>query len=203
MSEDFPLSLALMDFVPVFAFLAGSFYLVRIAKMVRGAPCSRMVMAGAVLGFLGGFLKAGWKLLYSLHVADIRILSEVQFIFMGLCFLAILVAVILVARGKGKSAGIGLMAIAPWKLPFLMLMVLTALGANGILTYVSFRRGAKLAAVGFIVAFIALLSMGGLASGDQTSAASQWIEEGINTLGQLGYLAGSILLYRNFKRFGC
>jgi hypothetical protein len=78
-------------------------------------------------------------------------------------------------------------------------MTLASLGAQGILTYIAFRRGAKWAAAGFIVAFMGLLAMGGLASAEQTIAL-QWIEEGINSVGQLGFMAGSILLYRNFKQ---
>jgi hypothetical protein len=53
-----------------------------------------------------------------------------------------------------------------------------------------------MAAAGFIVAFLCLVAMGALASGTQT-VARQWIEESINTAGQIGFAVGSFLLYRN------
>jgi heme/copper-type cytochrome/quinol oxidase subunit 2 len=159
-----------------------------------------MVMAGALLIFLGGFLKATWKLLYAAEVADVQWMSQIQFILVAPGFVALLVAVILIARGRKKTRGTTLLTILPWKIPFLALMTLASMGANGILTYISFKQGAKLAAVGFIVSFLCLVGMGAMASGEQT-LAKQWIEESINALGQLGFMLGSILLYRNFKQF--
>ena len=63
--ETYPVSLALFDFIPTLAFLTGAFYLVRTGVLCRGKPCGRMVMAGGLLVFLGGFFKATWKLLYT------------------------------------------------------------------------------------------------------------------------------------------
>ncbi len=70
--ETYPVSLALFDFIPTLAFLTGAFYLVRTGVLCRGKPCGRMVMAGGLLVFLGGFFKATWKLLYTTGVADIH-----------------------------------------------------------------------------------------------------------------------------------
>jgi hypothetical protein len=44
--------------------------------------------------------------------------------------------------------------------------------------------------------------MGALASGEQT-LARQWIEEGINTAGELGFMVGTILLHNDFNKNGC
>jgi hypothetical protein len=81
-------------------------------------------------------------------------------------------------------------------------MTVTSLGAHGMLTYIAFRRKAPRAAAGFIIAFLGVLAMGGMASAQQTIAL-QWIEESINSVGQLGFMAGSILLYKNYKTLGC
>jgi hypothetical protein len=200
--ETYPLSLAIFDFIPVTMFLIGAYHLVRIAVKQRSNQCGRMVMAGALLIFLGGFLKATWKLLYTAEVANIQWMSQIQFILVAPGFVALLVAAILIARGQKKTRGTTLLAILPWKVPFLVWMTLASMGANGILTYISFKHGAKLAAVGFIVAFLCLVGMGAMASGEQT-LAKQWIEESINALGQLGFMVGSILLYQKFKLSGC
>lgn len=200
MNETYSIGLALFDFVPNFAFIIGAIYLVRIVVMERGKPCSRMVMAGSVLIILGGVLKATWKLLYAANIGDYQLLSQLQFTLVAPGFLALLVAVIMLVRKKSQKAP--LLAIAAWKLPFLFIMTLASLGAQGILTFIAFKRRAVPAAIGFIVAFLGLLAMGSLASAEQT-VAMQWIEESINSLGQIGFMTGSILLFQNFKKLGC
>jgi len=199
--ETYPLALALFDFVPVTLFLVGAFFLVRIALQMHGSSCGRMAMAGSFLVFLGGFLKATWKLLYTTNVADLRWMSEVQFALVALGFLALLVSVILMAKGR-QSPAVLLLGIAPWKIPLLVIMTLSSMGAQGILAYLSFRRRVPLAAAGFIVAFLCLVAMGSMASSEQT-IAKQWIEETINTIGQMGFLLGTILLDRNVRQSGC
>jgi len=202
MTIEYPVSLAILDYLPNLAFLVGGFFLVRIAAMAKGKKCSRMVMAGALLITLGGLLKATWKLLYASGVGDFQTMSQVQFILLAPGFLALAVAVILIARKRAKASEIPVAAMAAWKMPFLLVMTVCSLGAHGILTYISLKRGAKLAAVGFIFAFLGVLMMGGLASTEQT-LTMQWIEESINSIGQLGFMAGSILLFKNYKTLGC
>lgn len=200
--ETYPLSLALFDFVPVTMFLVGAFFLVRIALQMRSSPCGRMTMAGSLLIFLGGFLKAAWKLLYAANIADWRWMSELQFLLVTPGFLALLVTAILMARSRGRSSPSPLMAIAVWKIPLLAIMTISSMGAQGILAYLSFRRRVLPAAVGFIVAFLCLIGMGAMASGEQT-IAKQWIEESINTVGQLGFMLGAIVLDRDVRLKGC
>jgi hypothetical protein len=199
--EIYPLSLALFDFVPTFAFLIGAFYLVRISIMMRGSPCGRMAMAGSLLIFLGGFLKALWKLLYAANVGDFQWMSQIQFILLAPGFFALLITIILMARQKREVVA-PVLAIAAWKIPLLAVMTLSSMGAQGILAYMSFQRKNRLAAIGFVIAFLCLVGMGAMASGEQT-LARQWIEESINTVGELGFMFGAILLHRDFKINGC
>ena len=201
MNESYSIGLALMDYVPNIAFLIGAFYLVRIIVSARGKACSRMVMAGAILIALGGLLKATWKLLYAADAGNFQFLSQVQFTLIAPGFLALAVAVIILARKRSKKAT-PLAAVVAWKVPFLAIMTICSMAANGILTYISFKRGAKLAAIGYILAFLALIAMGGMASAEQ-SVAMQWIEESINSIGQIGFMFGGILLFKNYKKFGC
>jgi hypothetical protein len=201
--ETYPVSLALFDFIPTLAFLTGAFYLVRTGVLCRGKPCGRMVMAGGLLVFLGGFFKATWKLLYTTGVADIQWMSQGQFVLSSIGFLGLFIAVLYMVRSKKKAAPGGtVLAMAAWKIPFLFVMTVTSLGAEGILAYMAFKRKVPLAAAGFIVGVLGILAMGAMASAEQ-SLTMQWIEEGINTLGQLGFMTGCILLYQNFKTAGC
>lgn len=194
---EYTLGLALLDFVPITAFLVGGYFLVRIVMLARGRPCGRMMMAGTLLVFAGGFLKASWKLLYTLEMADITWMSEAQFVLLAPGFFAMLVAVILLSRSlKAEKTGGMLAAIAAWKIPFLAVMTLCSLGAHGILTYISFQKKARLAGALFIVAVLCMLGMSGMASGSTQTITTQWIEEGINAFGQISFALGSYLLYR-------
>lgn len=204
MNEIYPLSLALFDFVPTFAFLIGSFFLVRTSLICRGKPCGRMMMAGSLLVFLGGFFKAAWKLLYTVQIADINWMNQGQFVFSGIGFLGICVAVIYMVRNRNATGAPGgvMASMAPWKIPFLFVMTLASLGAEGILAYLSFKRGARIAAIGFVIGVMGLLAMGALASAEQT-LAMQWTEESVNAIGQCGFMLGNVLLYKDFKEKGC
>lgn len=203
--QTYPISLALFDFVPTFAFLIGAFFLVKTCLICTNRPNSRMLMAGTLLIFVGGFSKALWKFLVAAEIADIPWLGEIQFIFAGIGFLGMCVAVIYMARGLKKlstpPAGI-ILAMAGWKIPFLFIMTISSLGAEGILTYIAFKRSLKLAGAAFAVGVMGILAMGALASAEQTTA-TQWIAESVNTIGQCGFLVGSILLHRDFKVRGC
>lgn len=200
--ENYTVPMAIFDFIPNIAFLVGAFFLVKIALIGKGQPCSRMVMAGALLVALGGILKATWKLLYAASIADIHFLGELQFILLTPGFFGLLIAIILLARKQANNRQIAAFAIAPWKLPLLFVMTITSLGAYGILTYISFRRKIPYAAIGFILAFIGVLLMGGLASQPQT-VSLQWIEQSINSIANIGFAIGCILLYRNYRLKGC
>jgi hypothetical protein len=90
------------------------------------------------------------------------------------------------------------MAMAAWKIPFLFVMTVTSLGAEGILAYLAFKRKVPVAAIGFVTGVLGILAMGALASADQT-LAMQWVEETVNAIGQLGFMLGSIFLYQNYK----
>ena len=173
MEETYPFALALYDFVPVAFFLVGAIFLVRMATQMCGVRCRRFAIVGSLLVFLCGFLKAVWKLLYATDVGDFQLLSESQFALLAPGFLVLLIIVIWMAQGERmirERDAVPMLAIAVWKIPLLIVMTLASMGVQGILTYMSFQRGEKLAAVGFIVAFLCLVGMGAMASGEQTLA---------------------------------
>jgi hypothetical protein len=96
------------------------------------------------------------------------------------------------------------MAMAAWKIPFLAIMTLASLGAQGILVYLSFRRGIRIAAIFFIVAVLCMLGMAGMASGEQT-ITRQWIEQSVNLAGQSSFALGAFFLNKRSeeKAAGC
>ena len=63
--SEYTLGLCLLDFVPNLAFLAGAVFLVRLVMLRTDRTCQIATIAGSALVFLGGTLKAVWKLLES------------------------------------------------------------------------------------------------------------------------------------------
>jgi hypothetical protein len=134
-------------------------------------------------------------------VGDFQLMSEAQFALVAPGFALLLIVVIWMARSEGnlaKGEDTLIPAIAVWKIPLLIVMTLASMGVMGILTYISFRHKAKIAAAGFIVAFLCLVGMGSMASGEQT-LARQWIEQSVNAIGQLGFMIGTIFLFLNIE----
>jgi hypothetical protein len=201
MNETYSLGLSLLDFVPNVAFVVGAYYLVRWARLTALRFTVVSMVVGASLVLLGGTSKAIWKLLYTFGVGDFWLLSELQFMVLApgfLIMLAGLIPVVKVDRGKSLAR---LAAIAPWKIPLLVTMTLGSLGFHGILSYIALRRKAYLGSAMFLLAIICMLSMAGIAGGEQ-SIARQWLEEGVNSLGQITFAVGSYLLYIRTRTVG-
>lgn len=199
--ETYPLALAVFDFVPTIAFLVGGIYLVRASRLACGANCGWLCLAGVVLIFLGGFLKATSKMLVTTGFTAAQPMGELQFIFAAPGFFILMLVAIRIARRSRPPLPVPVMAIAVWKIPLLAVMTLSSMAVNGILTYVCFQRGQRMAAAAFIIAFLCLVGMGAMASGEQT-LARQWTEESVNAAGQIAFLVGTLLLHRDFRARG-
>ncbi len=196
--EIYSVPMALMDMLPNIAFLIGAYFLVKLVLRERGTKCGRMLMIGSALVFLGGALKAIWKLLVAAEISDITFMKEAQFVLAAFGFTAVLVSVILIARkriSKDNGKNIPLAAMAAWKIPFLAVMTLASLGAQGILVYMSFKRSIRIAAIFLIVSVLCMLGMAGMSSGEQT-ISRQWIEQSINLVGQTCFALGCYFLYK-------
>lgn len=176
-----PLSLALVDFLPVIAMAAG---LTLLVPYVGGWP----VMTGAVLVVTGGALKAVWKTIVALQGPDIVVLAKAQFFLMGPGFT--LLAWALLALGARRApplwaflsfalAGVAgaIAAGATWPLLIVTTASATILSVRLILLA---KDVASRALLGFNV--LGTYTMGMLASRPEQTVALQWVEESLNTL---------------------
>jgi hypothetical protein len=198
MEQTFTLGLSLFDFVPNLAFVINAYFLVRLIRL-KNRPFQFVAMiTGSSLVVLGGTLKAVWKLLYTVDVGDFQLMSELQFILLAPGFLLMLVSLVFFAGKMRENKGDALNTIAPWKIPLLAIMTVSSLGVLGILGYLAIRRKIYWAGILFVVAIICMLGMAGLAGEEQT-VTRQWIEEGINSLGQTAWATGSYFLYTRYK----
>lgn len=193
---EFSVPMALADFIPVFLFGAAAVLMQRdlYSKMPKYAFAC--LAAGCVDAFLAGFLKALWKLLYALGVCDFHVLNTMFLPTQSLGFLLAGLG-ILIMMGQRKKAAL---AVAPplFSGTFLFVgMMVLGLGAIcGSLGVLAVRLKKKALVLVFLLCFVCYMAMGYLASRDGSSAAMNWIEQGVNTLGQVLLLFGVTKLHR-------
>jgi len=194
MDPSYTLGLSLLDFVPPLAFLIGAIFLTRLASQEGGRRCAVLMGVGTGLVFLGGTLKAVWKLLYTMGVGNFVVLSEQQFVLLAPGFLLMFISAIQLLRSGKRVQDTAIAGMAVWKIPLMAVMTISSIGAYGILSYLGFRRRRPLAGLLFIGTVVLTLGMAGMAGGEQ-SIARQWIEEGVNSASQVAMAVASCILY--------
>jgi hypothetical protein len=197
--NDFSISMALVDYIPVIFFAIASVILLRdlYNKMCKGAFA--LFSAGVIDVTIAGALKATWKLLYASGVCNFEALDamffpvqSIGFLLAGIGLLAILV------HKQSKNA---LMAAAPPVFSGTFVFVGLMVAGLGIMDVVLCILSAKLKkpwliAI-FALSFVCSLCMGYLSSQDFAEAATNWIAEGVNVVGQGTLLLGAILLHKS------
>ena len=185
--------MALMDYIPVILFGISAVLLCRDLKnkMTKGVFVTLEI--GTFIAFLAGFLKATYKLLIATGVGEIAFLNDFFLPLQspGLLLTGLALVLMLVLRKKSAA-----LAMAPMTMGFICMMVLGLGGMCASLSVVSVKMKKKILIPVFILCFFCYMGMGYLASKKDGSAASNWIEQGVNTVGQLLLLCGVGTLHR-------
>jgi hypothetical protein len=215
---EYTLSLALVDFLPVFFTAVG---LVAISRMVAHVNViqGRVAFYGTLFTIAGGFFKATWKLLMasSNGAVDIRWLDQGLFVFMapGYTLLAWSVwQTVRTVQGKKAfhawipplvmigivfTASVTLFAMNPtspaWERILLSVMVLATVITGIFLLTFAFRQRLSTAGWLFILNLIGIFLLNGLARLENQPIFLQWIEESINTLAWLAFAIASNQVY--------
>lgn len=193
--DTYTLPLALLDFVPNLAFAFGAWFLVKLAAAEHPRPGLPLMVAGSLFVFLGGTLRALWKLLFTLGVGDFVLIGNQQFVMSGIGFLLMMLAMLLLVRRARPVLAQPALALAAWKIPFLVVMILSNLVAQGLLVSLAFQRKITASGVLFVVSILCTLAMSALAGGEQT-IPRQWVAEITNSFGQSSFGLASFWLYR-------
>ena len=192
----FSVPMALADFVPVALFAVAAVLMQRDLYNKMPKYAYACFAAGCVDVFLAGFLKALWKLLYAMNLCDFHVLNTMFLPVQSIGLLLTGFGLILMLTSRRSAA----LAVAPpvfaGTFVFIAMMV-AGLGAMcASLGIVAARMKKKGLIVLFVLTFLCYMAMGYLASRDGSSAAMNWIEQGVNTLGQALLLCGVISLHR-------
>jgi len=191
------LGLSLLDFVPNLAFLLGGIYLIRWVKNSGSKFSFPLMKMGSVLVLIGGFSKAIWKLLYTIRLADIWVLSELQFMVLTPGFTLMFISAISMAKQEKQFKNYSAMAV--WKIPLLAVMTISSIGLQATLGYIAFKKKIRTAELAYGISILCVLGLAGMASAEQ-SIMNQWIEEIINSIGQIAFAGGSYLIFDNMKK---
>ena len=197
--NDFSVSMALVDYIPVIFFAIAAVILLRdlYNKMSKGAFA--LFAAGVIDVAIAGALKATWKLLYAMGACNFEALDHMFFPVQSIGFL--LAGVGILAMLVHKQSKAALMAAAPPVFSGTFVFVGLMVAGLGIMDVVLCIIASKLKkpwliAI-FAVSFVCSLCMGYLSSQDFAEAAMNWIAEGVNVVGQGTLLAGVILMHKN------
>lgn len=191
---EYPLSLALVDFLPVLAMAIGVTLLIPRVGAIAGPKVMRVALAGGVFVVLGGALKATWKTIMALDGPDIVWMAKAQFFLLGPGFTLLAWALLCVRPGDtGKRiaplwafvgfALIGVVAAAGVGATWPLLVVTTAsatmLAVRLILLAQKSGDIVAMALLGFNI--LGTYSMGMLAGQPVQTITLQWFEESLNT----------------------
>lgn len=195
--NEFSVSMALVDYIPVFLFGFGAAVLQRDLYNKMSKASFALFAAGTINVFAAGFLKASWKLLYAAGICDFAALNAMFFPVQSIGFLLAGAGVILMLIKKVDERSTVLLVAPPLfsgTFVFVGLMVAGLGFMDGGLCWLASRLKKKSAIVCFAVSFVCSLCMGYLSSKDFAQAAMNWIAEIINVCGQGAFLGGVMLL---------
>ena len=193
-------AMALVDCVPVVLFMAAAVILQRdlYDQLPKGAYS--LVAAGSIMAFLGGFMKALWKILYATGVCDYVLLDHALFTLQGPGFLLFFLGLTgLFWKGEKNASSALAAGAAPaattTSIPFIVMQVIGLGGAQVLLAVAGVRRGARLVPVAFAFAFVFMLGMGYLGAKFDDSSSMHWVAQLTNTLSMACFLWGTLMLH--------
>jgi len=190
--------MALVDYIPVVFFGVSMVLLLRdlYNNMFKGAYA--LFAAGTINVFCAGFLKATWKLLYAAGVCDFEILNHMMMPLQSIGFLLIGAGLVGMLCWKRKDTVMlsAAPAVFSGTFVFIILMVLGLGCLCTVLSILAARLKKKGIIALFVLAFLCYMGMGYMSSQDSTLAWVNWVEQGINCVGQGLMMIGVILLHK-------
>ena len=193
---EFSVLMGLTDYVPVALFAVSMVLMQRDLYNKMPKYAFACFAAGTINIFIAGFMKATWKLLYAAGLCDFHVLNTMFMPAQSLGFLLAGLGIILMFTPRKKTA----LSVAPpiftGTLLFIPMMVLGLAAICSCLSILAAKLKKKALIVVFVLCFVCYMGMGYLASRDSSSAAMNWIEQVVNTVGQLLLLIGVSGLHR-------
>ena len=197
--NDFSISMALVDYIPVVFFAIAAVILLHDLYRQMGKGAFALFSAGVIDVAIAGALKATWKLLYAAGVCNFEALDVIFFPVQSIGFLLAGVGILLMITGKKTNTA--MMAVAPpvfsGTFVFVGLMVAGLGLIDTVLCILSAKQKKPALIAIFVLSFVCSLCMGYLSSQNFAKESMNWIAEGVNVVGQGTFLLGVCLLHKN------
>ena len=193
---EFSVPMALADYVPVILFAVAAVLMQRDYYNKMPKYAFACLAAGCVNAFLAGFLKATWKLLYAMGVCDFQVLNMMFLPVQSIGLLLTGFGLVLMLCAKKQVMLAAAPPVFTGTSVFIAMMVLGLGAMCAALSVVAVKMKKKGLIVVFVLTFLCYMAMGYLASREGNSAAMNWVEQGVNTLGQILLLAGVATLHK-------
>lgn len=202
---DYSVLMAIVDFLPVLFYFLASWLVSKDLYNKLSRNAYSMLAAGSIMCFIGGAFKAVWKLLFCFGI-NYPFFYTALFPMQapGFC---IYTAGLIMALRQTKNGGSGfddgksmnvVAATVTSSLPLIMFQTLGSIGSLICLAIFAKRMKKPSAIICFILSIVFLLAMGGLgATLDTKYAWANWVEQGVNAVGQILFYAGAIILHKN------
>ncbi|MFA1547871.1 hypothetical protein [Actinomadura chokoriensis] len=183
---DYPIALAVEDFVPVALTAAG-------VALLRHKHA--LIPAASALIVTGGFAKATWKLIVALDGPDLRWLHEALFPLLAVGFTLLVFALSRELHRSGHPVLLAVPLLAAlaasaalrdsW--PAMVWTIIAVTGAGALLLRAAVRAGDTLGASLFGLWLAGQYLLGPMAARAEQSISLQWVEQSCNTLAQAAF----------------
>jgi hypothetical protein len=209
---NFPLSMALQNYMPVLFSALGLWW---IAQMVRAEDraLGQMAIAGVALITVAGVLKATWKLTMSISQTDVALFRDALFVMIGPGFTMMAFSLLPLPSGEGGVRGV-------WRKPLLISVVALAVAgamavvlqsrawvfvlmgmttvANTAFMILLMRRakgqGQMLAFGLFGVNLLMSFVLAGIGGMPNKTLETHWVEQIVSTLSNAGFAYAAWML---------
>jgi hypothetical protein len=197
--NDFSVSMALVDYIPVIFFAIASIILLRDLYNKMSMTAFALFATGVIDVTIAGALKATWKLLYAAGVCNFEVLDAMFFPLQSIGFLLAGIGILTMLVHKRSGTSLAAVAFPIFSGTFVFVgMMVAGLGImDAVLCILAIKLKKPWLIAVFAFSFVCSLCMGYLSSQDFAKSAMNWIAEGVNILGQGTLLLGTILLHKN------
>jgi len=193
---NFSIPMALVDFLPVLFFGYAAALLQRDLYDKMRKSHFALFAAGTINIFAAGFLKALWKLLYAANICDFHSLNTMFLPVQSIGFLLAGLGIVLMMTKKKQVMLVAAPPVFSGSVVFIMMMVLGLGSICTVLSMIAVKMKKKGAAVLFVLSFLCSMGMGAMSGQNATLAWVNWVEQGINCVGQGLLMWGVIVLDR-------
>ncbi len=188
-------TIAIVDFIPVVLFFIAALLLQSDLYTKLSKTKYSLLSAGSLMIFIGGALKATWKILYALNICDYQALDISFFPFQGIGFLLVFLSLTGICSKKFNKL-YSVVPVFTSNMPFVILQVIGCAGTQFMLMGKSLQMKKKSAFVMYIIAFIFMLAMGYLSAKFDDSSSMHWLAQCTNIISQGAFLAGTFILHK-------